>query len=133
MCVITIAIHTGSVWLVCMGLAQIVLAIPLSYAVYRFIFGLEFFSMLNLIGLFISVALGADDIFVSTNKWKNARLKNPEKSTEEIAVIALPDSATTMLLTTLTTIFLLRVFHLLHKFIALLSFADLWWLHLTKF
>ncbi len=59
--------------------------------------------MLNLIGLFVSAALGADDLFVATDKWKNARTKNPEGSSEDIAMIALPDAAGAMFLTTSTT------------------------------
>ena len=100
---IAIAIHTGSIWLLCMGLMQITFAIPLSYAVYRFVFGIRFFSLLNFIGLFVSAALGADDLFVATDKWKNARLQHPTQSTEEVAAEALPEAAFAMLLTTSTT------------------------------
>ena len=42
-------------------------------------------------------------IFDTVDKWKNARLKNPDASTEEIAAIAFPDAAMAMLLTTTTT------------------------------
>ena len=59
--------------------------------------------MLNLIGLFVSAALGADDLFVATDKWKNARIKNPEGSCEDVARTALPDAASAMFLTTSTT------------------------------
>ncbi len=100
---VVIAIHTGSMWLLCMGLLQIIFATPLAYAVYRFIVGIRFFSLLNLIGLFISAALGADDLFVSTDKWKHKRIQHPTFSTEEIAEIALPEAAYAMFLTTSTT------------------------------
>ncbi len=59
--------------------------------------------MLNLIGLFVSAALGTDDLFVATDKWKNCRLKYPEGTSEDIAKIALPDAAGAMFLTTSTT------------------------------
>lgn len=61
------------------------------------------FPLLNLIGLFVSAALGADDVFVAVDKWKSARLEFPEDSLENIAKIALPDAASAMLLTTSTT------------------------------
>lgn len=48
-------------------------------------------------------ALGADDIFVAVDKWKNARLEHKKASTQEIAAIALPDAAQSMFLTTVTT------------------------------
>eukprot|EP00553_Chaetoceros_curvisetus_P003598 CAMPEP_0204629102 /NCGR_PEP_ID=MMETSP0717-20131115/17395_1 /ASSEMBLY_ACC=CAM_ASM_000666 /TAXON_ID=230516 /ORGANISM="Chaetoceros curvisetus" /LENGTH=93 /DNA_ID=CAMNT_0051645943 /DNA_START=134 /DNA_END=412 /DNA_ORIENTATION=+ len=61
------------------------------------------FPVLNLIGLFVSAALGTDDLFVATDKWKNFRLKHPEGTSEDIAKIALPDAAGAMFLTTSTT------------------------------
>ena len=64
---------------------------------------LEFFPFLNFIGIFVIFALGADDVFVAVDKWKNARLRNPDASVEEVAAIALPDAALSMFLTTLTT------------------------------
>jgi len=48
-------------------------------------------------------ALGADDIFVAVDKWKNTRLDNENASTEDIAAIAFPDAAGAMFLTTITT------------------------------
>lgn len=61
------------------------------------------FPFLNLIGVFVAAALGADDVFVAVDKWKNARLAKQSASTEEIAAIALPNAASAMLLTTSTT------------------------------
>ncbi len=98
-----IAIHTGSLWLVLLGSLQIIFAIPLSYFVYYFIFRLQFFSLLNFIGFFVSAALGADDLFVASDKWKNYRVRYPQKSSEDIAALALPEAASAMLLTTSTT------------------------------
>lgn len=51
----------------------------------------------------MAAALGADDVFVAVDKWKNARLENPSFTTQDIAAIALPDAASAMLLTTSTT------------------------------
>lgn len=104
MVIVAIAIFTGSLWLVCVGSLQIILAIPLAYAIYRFIFGLKFFSLLNLIGFFVSAALGADDLFVAVEKFKQVRTRlGNTASTEDVAMIALPEAAFGMLLTTATT------------------------------
>jgi 5-methyltetrahydrofolate--homocysteine methyltransferase len=100
---IAIGIHTRSFFLTVLGILQIVYAIPLAYFVYTFIGGLNFFPFLNFIGVFVAAALGADDLFVAVDKWKNARLHNPEASTEDVAEVALPDAAGAMLLTTSTT------------------------------
>lgn len=96
-------IHTRSPWLTLLGVLQVIYAIPLAYFVYTFIAGLTFFPFLNFIGVFVSAALGADDLFVAVDKFKNARIRNRNGSTEDIAEIALPDAAGAMLLTTSTT------------------------------
>jgi hypothetical protein len=96
-------VHTRSPWLTLLGLLQIIFGIPLAYFVYTFIAGLDFFPFLNFIGLFVAAALGADDLFVAVDKFKNARIANPKGSTEDIAAVAFPDAASAMLLTTSTT------------------------------
>jgi hypothetical protein len=97
-------VHTRSPLLTAVGLIQIMLSIPLAYFVYYFMVGLDFFPFLNFIGVFVVFALGADDVFVAVDKWKNARLEHGnDLSTPEIAAIALPDAAGAMFLTTFTT------------------------------
>lgn len=97
---IAIMVHTRSPWMTAVGLLQIILSFPLSYFVYNLIARLEFFPFLNFIGIFVVFALGADDVFVAVDKWKNARLEHKTASTEDIAAIALPDAAVAMFLTT---------------------------------
>mmetsp|Transcript_19254 Transcript_19254/g.39804 ORF Transcript_19254/g.39804 Transcript_19254/m.39804 type:complete len:1128 (-) Transcript_19254:503-3886(-) len=100
---IAMMFHTKSPFLTVVGLAQIVLSFPLAFFFYTFVTRMEFFPFLNFIGIFVLFALGADDVFVAVDKWKNARLKYPKATTEEIASVAMPDAAMAMLLTTLTT------------------------------
>lgn len=99
---IAILIHTRSPWLTMIGIFQIILSFPLAFFVYTFVGQLEFFPFLNFIGVFVVFALGADDIFVAVDKWKNARLEMPYATTEDIAAKALPDAATAMFLTTVS-------------------------------
>jgi hypothetical protein len=102
--VVAILVHTRSPFLSAVGLLQIILSFPLAFFVYTFIAGLEFFPFLNFIGIFVVFALGADDIFVAVDKWKNARVKlGMEAETTAVAAAALPDAAGSMFLTTLTT------------------------------
>ncbi|CAB9499985.1 dispatched homolog 1 [Seminavis robusta] len=100
---VAILVHTRSPFLTLVGLVQIILSFPLAFFAYRFIGGFAFFPFLNFIGVFVVFALGADHVFVSVDKWKNARLDHPNASTEDVAAIALPDAAAAMLLTTTTT------------------------------
>lgn len=60
---------------------------------------------LNLIGVFVVLALGADDIFVAFDKWKIARsISAMSTTTVEIATRALPDAAFAMFLTTVNAL-----------------------------
>jgi hypothetical protein len=98
-----IMIHTRSLLITGVGLLQIVLSFPLSYFVYKMVAGLDFFPFLNFIGIFVVFALGAGDIFVAIDKWKNARTSFPGHtySTEFIAAHAFPDAAVAMFLVSL--------------------------------
>ena len=100
---IAVLIHTRSPFLTGIGLLQIILSFPLAYFVYKLVAGLNFFPFLNFIGIFVVFALGAGDIFVAVDKWKNARIDFPVATTEQIAALALPDALLAMFLTTLTT------------------------------
>jgi hypothetical protein len=100
---LAIVVHTKSPFITLIGLLQIIFSFPLAYFVYKLVAGLDFFPFLNFIGVFVIFALGADDVFVVVDMWKNARLEHPKASTEYIAAIALPDAAGAMFLTTLTT------------------------------
>ncbi len=98
-----IFVHTRSIFITFVGILQIGLCFPLAHFVYVFVAGYSFFPILNFLGIFVAFALGADDVFVAVDKWKNARLDDKTASTIEIAAVALPDAAKAMLLTTLTT------------------------------
>ena len=100
---IAMIVHTRSLFLAGTGLLQITLSFPLAYTVYKFLGQLDFFPFLNFIGVFVLFALGADDVFVAVDKFKNARLRKPDATVQEIAKLAFPDAASAMLLTTATT------------------------------
>jgi hypothetical protein len=53
--------------------------------------------------LHFSTTITSGDVFVGVDKWKNARLEHPKETTEYVAAVALPDAASAMFLTTLTT------------------------------
>lgn len=70
---------------------------------FNFFYSIHSFPFLNFIGIFVVFALGADDVFVAVDKWKNARHELPHGTTEQVAALALPDAAYAMLLTSTTT------------------------------
>jgi hypothetical protein len=59
---IAIVIHTQSPFITLIGLLQIMLSFPLSYFVYYFVLGFDFFPFLNFLGIFVIFGLGADDV-----------------------------------------------------------------------
>ena len=93
----------SSPFITLIGLLQIIVSFPMSYFLYTFIGGFEFFPFLNFIGIFVLFALGADNVFVATDKWKNARLEYPKASITAIAGMALPDASGAVFLTAITT------------------------------
>ena len=120
LCSICICMHTKSIFLTVFGLAQIMLALPMAWGVYYFIGGLQSFPVANMNAIFVSFvkwcfqctmytennlhllllllqivfALGADDIFVVVDHWKNTRSQlSPTAATEDVAIVALPSAA----------------------------------------
>ena len=103
--IVAMMVHTRSVLLTAIGLLQIIFSIPVAYFFYSFAFGYSSFPVLNFVGVFVSFAVGCDDVFLAVDKWKNARLDNQAASTPDIAASALPDASKAMLMTTFTTSF----------------------------
>ena len=97
-------IHTRSPWLTAVGFLQVALSFPTAFFVYRLVLGITFFPFLNFIGVFVVFGIGADDVFVAVDKFRNAQHRLGDGADlEEIAAAALPDAATAMLLTSVTT------------------------------
>jgi Patched family len=101
---LAMVVHTRSLFLSVVGLVQVILSFPLAFFFYTFVAQLTFFPFLNFIGIFVVFALGADDVFVAVDKWKNARIKAGfDAPTEQVAAAAFPDAAMAMFLTSFTT------------------------------
>lgn len=63
-------IHTESFFIATIGIMQILFSIPISYFFYRFVFQVPFFTQLHILTIFLVLGVGADDIFVLTDAWK---------------------------------------------------------------
>ena len=62
--------HTGSFYLATLGFAQIIASLPMSYVIYRVIFGIELFTIANVLVIFLIMGIGADDLFVLVDGYK---------------------------------------------------------------
>jgi len=67
-----IYVHTSSSMMASTGMLQIVLSLPLSFFVYRYLFGITFFSELHNLVIFLVLGIGADDVFVLFDAWKQS-------------------------------------------------------------
>jgi len=96
--------HTGSFWITSCGLLQIFCAFFWGFVLYNVVFWRTFFPFLNLISLFLIMGIGADDIFVYVDAWKQSFTKLPEScSLESRLTWTLRRAGGAMLVTTITT------------------------------
>jgi hypothetical protein len=72
--------HTRSPFLTFMGLAHVLVSFPTTWAIYYLVFQIKYMGFLNFIALFVIMGIGADDIFVFTDAWKQSRLEPEEIS-----------------------------------------------------
>merc|ERR1711959_469433 len=64
--------HSGSLFLAIAGMMEILLTIPVAFVLYRSVFGFQYFAGLNAMTLFVVLAIGADDIFVLMDAYKQS-------------------------------------------------------------
>jgi len=72
---ILIATHTGSCFISFFGMGQIMMSIPISAFFYYFVCGFEFWSIFNMMTIFVVMGIGADDMFIFFDCWQQAEAK----------------------------------------------------------
>merc|ERR1719491_994528 len=78
------SIHLGSIFLAAGSLFQILMAFPCTILFYRGIFQIEYLGFLNWLILFVLLGVGADDVFVFTDAWKqSAHFVNTAATTKQ--------------------------------------------------
>jgi len=95
----------GSWFLACVGMFEIVMSLPLAWLTFSYIFQIKYFSPLNILCLFIVMAIGADDIFVFMDSYKQSASGGPDvlSSFETRMSWVYRRSGSAMLLTSITT------------------------------
>jgi hypothetical protein len=73
-----IRISVGSWFLAFVGMLEITLSIPISWFIFSFCFRIKYFSFLNALCLFIVAAIGADDIFIFMDAYKQSAHNSEE-------------------------------------------------------
>lgn len=97
--------QTGSVFLSACGMTEIILALPLSLFCWIVVGRQEYFNSLMLLGLFIILGIGADDVFVFCDAWRQseAQPKHISGSLETRLAWAYRRSVSAMAVTSTTT------------------------------
>ena len=80
---IVIVIQTRSVFISCMGFLEILLSFGYANFIYKTVLGIEYFHFLNFLGVFILFGIGADDIFIITDAWKQSAVIHGRLSLEK--------------------------------------------------
>lgn len=71
-CLFYMIIHTRSVFLAVVSLANVLMCVPISLYIYNELFKIDYFSSMHLSVIIIIVGVGSDDVFVFHDNWQNA-------------------------------------------------------------
>ncbi len=98
-------IHSSSGFLASLAFLQIFLNLGVAYGIYMCVFYLPFFPFLNLVSIFVVVGIGADDVFVFIDAWKQSErlFDGGVESIEDRMANVLYSAGGSMLITSLTT------------------------------
>lgn len=97
-------IHTGSFFLTSMGMLHVLMAFPSAYTFYTLVLGVHWMPLLNYIGIFVAIGIGADDIFVYTDAWRQGKALLPAGCPLDVRISwTLRRAGSAMFLTSFTT------------------------------
>ncbi len=98
-------IMLGSWFLTAVGMFEIFMSLPLAWVSFSYIFQIKYFSALNVLCIFIVMAIGADDIFVFMDAYKQSANRSPDllEDLETRMSWVYRRSGSAMLLTSVTT------------------------------
>ena len=97
--------QTGSLWIATFGMLEITMSLPIALWVYTYLFGIEYFDTICSLALYIVMAIGADDVFIWFDAYKQSAYEDAEisGSLESRFIWAWHKAASAMLVTSLTT------------------------------
>eukprot|EP00980_Cylindrotheca_fusiformis_P007084 scaffold1482_cov120-Cylindrotheca_fusiformis.AAC.26 len=71
-------LNTGSWFLATVGFFEIAFSIPVAWFLFSVVFRIKYFATLNALAIFIVAAIGADDIFIFMDAYKQSKWKDPQ-------------------------------------------------------
>ena len=80
-------VHLQSFWLASVAISQIFLSIPASIFPYAFVFQVKYMGLMQYLTVFIILGVGADDVFVLADAWKQSKAAVPDQGSEEATLV----------------------------------------------
>mmetsp|Transcript_19396 Transcript_19396/g.45046 ORF Transcript_19396/g.45046 Transcript_19396/m.45046 type:complete len:1178 (+) Transcript_19396:56-3589(+) len=96
--------HTRSVFIANMSMFMIIMSLPVGFFVYYNIFGVRFYSQLNVLAIYLALGIGADSVFVAVDSWNQAFVNPHIKTTRGRLNYAMTRTISACFNTTLTTV-----------------------------
>ena len=99
-----LGVHTGSVFMAITGMTQILVSFPTTYFFYRVVLGIVHFGTLQVLAIFVILGIGADDVFVFFDAYRQSKAVLPPGTSREVRMQwAYRKASVAMLLTSVTT------------------------------
>ena len=77
--------YIGSTWLAVVGLFQIFMSLPVTIFIYRAIYQIDYWAELHGLTLFIVLGVGADDVFVFVDGWRQTAYLQRDAGDEDVS------------------------------------------------
>ena len=78
-------VHVKSTCVAAVSMAQIVLSMPITLFFYRFLLQIPYFSPMQILAIFVVLGIGADDVFVYSDAWKQSDFEVPRFDDDDAA------------------------------------------------
>eukprot|EP01128_Nolandella_sp_AFSM9_P009260 TRINITY_DN587_c0_g1_i3.p1 TRINITY_DN587_c0_g1~~TRINITY_DN587_c0_g1_i3.p1 ORF type:complete len:1001 (-),score=200.14 TRINITY_DN587_c0_g1_i3:470-3322(-) len=97
--------HTKSLYFSTLGMFQMIVSFPVTYFIHKIIYGFYWMGILNFLSLFILLGIGADDVFIIVDAWKQSHGagKRVNSTLASKMTFTWVRASKTMLVTTCTT------------------------------
>jgi predicted RND superfamily exporter protein len=101
--VVWMCLHTMSFWLGLWGMFHIILSFPVAYFFVVIAMNVRSFNTLNMLGIFILLGIGADDVFIMVDRWKQSAYRPGCTTHAKRMAWAFKSAAKSMFVTSFTT------------------------------
>ena len=95
----------GSLFLGGAAVSMIVANFLPAIFLYRFIGGYTYFGVLNILGIFIILGIGVDDVFVLTDTWRAKKIDHPDLRVSDLMSVTILEAGKAMATTSASTAF----------------------------